>query len=53
MQQIKMKIIVKGRPYWHTFISWYCLLVSYSFILGSQNVDFFGYLGRYDKLVQK
>jgi hypothetical protein len=27
----------------------YCLLVRYSFILGSQNVDFFGYLGRYNK----
>jgi hypothetical protein len=31
----------------------YCLLVRHSFILGSQNVDFFGYLGRYNKLAQK
>jgi hypothetical protein len=31
----------------------YCLLVGYSFLLGSQNVDFIGYLGRYNKQAQK
>ncbi len=36
-----------------SFLITYCLHIWYSFILGSQNVDFFGYLGRNNKLAQK
>ncbi len=37
----------------HRFLLMYCLLIRYSFILGIQNVDFFGNVGSYNKLAQK